>query len=152
MSEVEHDGGRRRVNSARLPELSDAELVDQLRETISPRGWTLGQLTELQRRGEHIVEGDPAVSQALEESRERRAAFAKREAYRVSEFMEPSAELGERMTNVANLFPKTQFPDWSPSEDLAVCGSTAPANAGYATITTRGVGRDPAGNPGIPQT
>ena len=53
MSEAKHERGRLRVNAEEMRQLSDEEFVDQLRATISPRGWTLGQLAELERRGTH---------------------------------------------------------------------------------------------------
>ena len=142
MSEAEPEGGRRRVKAERLRELPDAEFVELLRETHGDRGWTVGQLIELERRGTHLVEGDPSLSQAFEEYRERQGAAAagaelaagafsgleeqqRRTAENVlSGFTEQWSSIGERLADLAPVFPKTQFPLVSPPrlelEDLSL--------------------------------
>ena len=73
MGEVEHEEGGSRVRADRLRELSDTEFVDLLRETQGGRGWVLGQVIELERRGTHLVEGDPSLAQGFSEYQERLA-------------------------------------------------------------------------------
>lgn len=73
MSEAKHEQGRLRVKAEELRQLSDEEFVDQLRATVSPRGWTVGQLVELERRGTHLVEEDASVAEAYEQYLERSA-------------------------------------------------------------------------------
>ena len=141
MSEAGPEGGRRRVKAERLRELPDAEFVELLRETHGDRGWTVGQLIELERRGTHLVEGDPSLSQAFEEYRERqgaaaagaelaeleeqrRAAAASTAENVLSGFTEQWSSIGERLADLAPVFPKTQFPLVSPPrlelEDLSL--------------------------------
>ena len=145
MSEAESEGDRRRVKAERLRELPDAEFVELLREAHGDRGWTVGQLIELERRGTHLVEGDPSLSQAFEEYRKRQAewfrrtfgatgaelaagAFSEEQRRTVenvlSGFTEQWSSIGERLADLAPVFPKTQFPLVSPPrlelEDLSL--------------------------------
>jgi len=80
MDEAKHEQGRLRAKAEEIRQLSDEEFVDQLRASISPRGWTLGQLTELERSGTHLVEEDASVAEAYEQHLERRAEL--RHTYR----------------------------------------------------------------------
>ena len=129
MSEAGPEGGRRRVKAERLRELPDAEFVELLRETHGDRGWTVGQLIELERRGTHLVEGDPFLFQAFEEQRRTvgdalgklaAGAFSGLEEQRrtvgdvLSGFTEQWSSIGERLADLAPVFPKTQFPLVSP--------------------------------------
>lgn len=131
MSEAGPEGDRRRVKAERLRELSDAEFVELLRETHGDRGWTVGQLIELERRGTHLVEGDPFLFQAFEEQQRTVGdALGKLAAGTVSGleeqrravgdalsgFTEQWSSIRERMADLAPVFPKTQFPLVSPPE------------------------------------
>ncbi|MDE0138703.1 MAG: hypothetical protein OXM57_00540 [bacterium] len=129
MSEPVPEGGQHRVKADRLRELSDAEFVELLRETHGDRGWTIAQLIELERRGTHLVEGDPFLFQAFEEQTRKvrdalgtlaAGAFSGLEEQQravgdvLSGFTEQWSSIRERMADLAPVFPKTQFPLVSP--------------------------------------
>ena len=128
MSEAKHEQGQLRVKAEELRQLSDEEFVDQLRATVSPRGWTVGQLVELERRGTHLVEEDASVAEAYEQYLERSAELrhtlgtAAAEALgRFSSLAETTAEglgrfserwnsVSTRLEDVALSFPETDLP------------------------------------------
>ena len=105
----------RRANDSGLSELSDSEFVEKLRESLEGRSWSMRQIAELQRRGLGIIEDDPPLREAINESglaflsmvREMSTAGLQEFHRTTSQALDP---LRERIAEVSLLFPKTEFP------------------------------------------
>ena len=79
-----------------LSELSDPEFIGKLRECLVDRPWTIGHMRELERRGLHILDDDPALREVANE--------------KMQSLKEGMERFRGEIANASRSFPKIDFP------------------------------------------
>lgn len=84
------------VDDPALSELSDPEFIGKLRECLVDRPWTIGHMRELERRGLHILDDDPALREVANE--------------KMQSLKEGMERFRGEIANASRSFPKIDFP------------------------------------------
>lgn len=131
----------------RYEDMSDEELIADLRQHLRDRSWTLGQLAELERRGFDSIKRDEELHAAITE--EYRALQEKlRTAF--EPLRERVAAINEQFAKQisASLTPSWKFPvpRWSPPQlqlPTTASGIEALASSPWSPVTPLGEELDP---------